>query len=41
MIEAEAMSKKLEKDKIEANKQKMFVEEEKRVVDIEAEKINA
>ena len=36
VIEAEHMSKKLEKDKIEANKKKMVVEEEKRIVDKKA-----
>mmetsp|Transcript_3509 Transcript_3509/g.2546 ORF Transcript_3509/g.2546 Transcript_3509/m.2546 type:complete len:93 (-) Transcript_3509:189-467(-) len=35
------MSKKLEKDRIEANKKKMVVEEEKRVVDEKAEIVNA
>lgn len=40
-MEAEAMSKKLEKDKIEANKKKMFVEEEKKIVDKKTAEVNA
>ena len=35
------MSKKLEKDKIEANKKKMVVEEEKRIVDKKAAEVTA
>jgi hypothetical protein len=35
------MSKKLEKDKIEANKKKMIVEGEKRIVDEQAAKVTA
>jgi len=35
------MSKKLEKDKFEANKKKMVVEEEKKIVDKKAEVVNA
>ena len=41
VIEAEQMSKKLEKDKIEANKKKMVVEEEKRIVDKKAAEVTA
>jgi hypothetical protein len=33
------MSKKLEKDKIEANKKKMVVEEEKKIVDKKAAEV--
>ena len=39
VIEAEQMSKKLEKDKIEANKKKMVVEEEKKIVDKKAAEV--
>ena len=39
VVEAEGMSKKLEKDKIEANKKKMVVEEEKKIVDKKAAEV--
>ena len=35
------MSKKLEKDKIEANKKRMIVEEEKKIVDRKAAEVTA
>ena len=38
--EAEVMSKKLEKDKIEANRKKMFVEEDKKVIDKKTAEVN-
>lgn len=41
VTEAEQMSKKLEKDKLEANKKKVLVEEDKKIVDKKAAEVNA
>ncbi len=39
VVKAEQMSKNLEKDKYEANKKRMVVEEEKRIVDKKAAEV--